>query len=92
MKILPNNVSIYTENDTTLNTLEPSFIRKNQKKIQGLSDAVRMHKKPNDTEANLAAFMENNKTEWAFKLLNNADKFDFDVPDYIVNAINWIKE
>jgi len=92
LEILPKNVSIYTENDTTLNTLEPSFIRKNQRKIQELSDAVRMHKKPNDTEADLAAFMKNNKTEWAFKLLNKVDKLDFSVPDYIVNAVNWIKE
>lgn len=92
LEILPKNVSIYTENDTTLNTLEPSFVRKNQRKIQELSDAVRIHKKPNDTEADLAAFMKNNKTEWAFKLLNKVDKLDFSVPDYIVNAVNWIKE
>lgn len=92
LEILPKNVPIYTENDTTLNTLEPSFVRKNQRKIQELSDAVRIHKKPNDTEADLAAFMKNNKTEWAFKLLNKVDKLDFSVPDYIVNAVNWIKE
>ena len=72
--------------------MESSFVRKNQRKIQELSDAVRIHKKPNDTEADLAAFMKNNKTEWAFKLLNKVDKLDFSVPDYIVNAVNWIKE
>lgn len=89
---LPNNILIYTEDDTSLKTLEPSFVRKNIAKIKEISKAVRVQQKLNDTEDDLVAFMESNKTEWAFRLLNRADELDFAAPDYIINAVNWIRE
>ena len=34
--------------------------------------------------------MENNKTEWALKVFNTQS--DFDIPQYINDAINWVKD
>lgn len=89
---LPQNVAIFTESKIELPTLEPSFVRKNINKLQCLSDTVRGYKKNNDTERELVSYMKNNKTEWAFKILDKADTLDFDVPDYIIQAVNWVKE
>lgn len=44
-----------------------------------------------DTEANLVEFMKKNKTEWAYRLLTNIDSTNFKTPEYIIEAINWIR-
>lgn len=44
-----------------------------------------------DTEADLVEFMEKNKTEWAYRLLANIDSTNFNTPEYIIEAINWIR-
>jgi hypothetical protein len=39
--------------------------------------------------------MENNKTEWAYRLLSSLDEDKheiFNVPDYITSAISWLNE
>ena len=88
---LPYSISLFTEEDINLNTLEPSFVRKNIDKLQELSDTIRGRKKPNDTEKDLVEYMTSNKTEWAFKLLNQENVPDFNIPDYMIEAINWVK-
>lgn len=92
ISILPYSISLFTEEDINLNTLEPSFVRKNIDKLQELSDTIRGRKKPNDTEKDLVEYMTSNKTEWAFKLLNQENVPDFNIPDYMIEAINWVKE
>ena len=87
---LPDNIKVFTEQDTSLNTLEPSFVNANKDKIQVLSDFLRTKKCSNDTAEALAKYMENNKTEWSYKLLQNIDIIDFNVPSYISDAIEWI--
>lgn len=88
---IPDNIQIFTESDTSINTLEPSFVKANADKLQELSDTVRKIKVNPDTETNLVEFMKNNKTEWAYHLLTNIDSTDFKTPEYIIKAINWIR-
>lgn len=89
---IPDNIKIFTEVDTNINTLEPSFVKTNADKLQELSNIVRQKKVNPDTEADLIEFMRRNKTEWAYRLLTKIDSTDFKTPKYIVEAINWIRE
>lgn len=88
---LPANIKIFSEVDTSINTLEPSFVRANADKLQELSNAVRKHQENPDTESGLVKFMKDNKTEWAYRLLTRIDSTDFKTPEYIVEAIDWIR-
>lgn len=88
---MPDNIKMFSEVNTSINTLEPSFVKANADKLQDLSNTVRKQKVNPDTEANLIKFMIENKTEWAYRLLTKIDSTDFKLPEYIVEAINWIR-
>ena len=88
---IPDNIKMFTEADTNINTLEPSFVKTNADKLQELSNTVRQKKVNPDTEADLVEFMRENKTDWAYRLLTKIDSTDFKTPEYIVEAINWIR-
>ena len=87
---LPDNIKVFTEQNVTFRTLEPSFVNANADNVQSLSDFLRSRKNNNDTKDSLAEYMENNKTEWSYRLLQNIDSVAFCVPDYISSAIEWI--
>ena len=40
----------------------------------------------------LVNYMENNKTEWSYKLLQCIDNIDLKVPENIVKAIDWVSK
>lgn len=89
------NIGVFTEKERTLNTLEPSFVNKNITKLNSLSKVVRKKKEAEETKEKLIEFMENNKTEWAYRLLSSLDEDKheiFNVPDYITSAISWLNE
>ena len=89
---MPDHIQIFTDEDTDNNTtIEPSFINANKKQIQSLSDAVRSKKIKKDTPEDLALFMKNNKTEWAYRILSNIDENNFEIPQYIKDSIDWIR-
>lgn len=88
---IPDNIKIFTEIDTSIKTLEPSFVKANVDNLQELSNAVRKMEVNPDTEADLVEFMRKNKTEWAYRLLTNIDSTNFKTPEYIIEAINWIR-
>ncbi len=91
-RVNPNNyscVEVFSEMDNTLHTIEPSFVAANKGKLQELSDLLRSRKVKDDTQEDLSAFMEIHKTDWAYKLLCS-DNYDFNVPKYIIDAVNWI--
>lgn len=85
-------IKVFTEKDILLHTLEPSFVNINIERLQDLSDILRKKKVKLDSKDLLSEFMINNKTEWAYRLLSSIDNNvnEFDVPNYIVNAINWL--
>ncbi len=55
---IPDNIKLFTEIDTSINTLEPSFVKANADNLQELSNAVRKMEVNPDTEANLVEFMK----------------------------------
>ena len=89
-----NSIGVYSELNTTLNSLEQSFVNKNLSQITLLSETVRVIKHRNENAETLVKFMTGNKTEWAYRLLDKITdiKVGIVAPDYIQNAINWIKE
>ncbi len=88
------NIKIFTEPNPELYSLEPSFAIKNQEKFKTLSNTLQLRKTAHEDVNSLITTMENNKTEWAFKLLNSLDNNKveiFEVPQYIKDAIEWIR-
>lgn len=90
---LTNQIEVFSDDDIKVNsTIEPSFISANKNNIQSLSDNVRLCKVKNDTFEQLNKFMTNNKTDWAYRILSKADNNNFEIPQYIKNAISWIRD
>lgn len=90
LRDLPDNIRMFTEQDITLKTIEPSFVARNESMLQELASVVREKKICVETKETLTEFMINNKTEWAYRLLMKADFANFEVPQYILNAIDWL--
>lgn len=90
-EMLTDKIKLFTEKDTSLNTLEPSFVNKNADKTKEMSKTFRKREKKDETEESLRDFMISNKTEWAYRLLDGMETIDFDVPNYIKDAIGWIR-
>lgn len=88
---IPDNIKMFTEPDVHINTLETSFVKANANNLQELSDTVRKTEVNHDTKEDLIEFMKRNKTEWAYRLLIKIDSTNFETPEYIVEAINWIR-
>lgn len=84
-------LKVFTDKNPQMHTLEPSFVKANETRLQELSDCIRKNKKSNDNFNNLVAFMTNDKTEWAYRLICSGDN-SFEVPSYIKDAIDWIVE
>ena len=74
--------------DPQYNTVEPSFIACNKQRLLDLSTVIREKRFENEDEKSLLDFMRENKTEWACRLIQKSN--DFEVPQYIKDAINWI--
>ena len=77
-------ISIFYDRDEKLNTLEPSFLKVNESKQTELGTLFGKEKEK------LLYYMNNNKTEWALKILDNAK--DFEYPEYINECITEIKK
>ena len=84
-----NNIKLFSENDSSLHTLEPAFVHANAGNIQKLSLLIRGKVQVGETEKQLSDYMKKHKTEWAQKLLE-ADAYDYDVPQYVKDAVNWL--
>lgn len=82
-------ISVFTCEDIANSTLEIAFINKNKDKYTDLANIIRKKPERGDSLDKLQAFMLNNKTTWAYRLLESKDK-SFETPDYIVDALKWI--
>lgn len=78
-----NSIGIFADKDTDRHTFEVSVYLENKSVCDRLFC-------PSRRTLTVKEYMLNNKTEAAFALLNNTDKFN--VPEYIKEAIEWIKE
>ena len=89
---IPDNIEVFAESNTNLKNLEPSFVNANTKELQSMSNLFRKKKCDNDSVEDLVNYMENNKTEWSYKLLQCIDNIDLKVPENIVKAIDWVSK
>ena len=104
---IKDNIKVFTENDSTLKTLEPSFLKANDDNMNKVAQVITKRKKEHIAESELLAFMSNNKTEWAFRVLQSIQDKDketidlevsenklirLNIPKYIKDAINWIRK
>ena len=84
-----NYIQAFTPDSNLDYSIEPTFVHANSDKIEQLTAIVHKGGRKPKTEKELIAFMESNKTEWAYRLLESGDS-TFTVPQYIEKAINWI--
>lgn len=84
-------VSIFTCVDKRDSTLEIAFINKNKDRFADLANIVRKKAEKDDNIEKLTQFMLDNKTTWAYRLLESGN-MSFETPDYISQAISWIYE
>lgn len=82
-------VRLFTEKDTSLHTLEPAFVNANVDNLKGLSKLIRGENVDKESAESLSEYMKKHKTEWALKLLED-ESYNFNVPQYIMDAINWL--
>lgn len=93
LETLSRYAKVFTDSDSnTCTTLEPSFVNANIEDWNSLARIVRKRRAKNDNPENLVRFMVANKTDWAFRLLNSVDTTNFKTPQYIINAVNWVKD
>ncbi len=50
LKDLPETIKVFTETNTSLKTLEPSFVEQNKEKLQDLSNVIRLRSVNPDTK------------------------------------------
>lgn len=85
------SIKVFTCNNPTLKTLEIVFLNENQDSFKELAQIIRKRKIKDDSVDKLKEFMLDNKTTWAFRLLES-NNLSFKTPQYIVDAIEWIYE
>lgn len=82
-------VSVFTCEDKADTTLEIAFVNKNKDRASDLANIIRKKEEKDDSLEKLKMFMLNNKTMWAYRLLES-NNTSFETPDYISKAISWI--
>lgn len=86
---------LFTECNPDIYTLEVSFIQANTERIEELIKIVTL-RLPENTQDAITRYMCNNKSTWAYRLLEYYDKnkenCTIDVPQYVKDAIDWIKK
>jgi putative ATP-dependent endonuclease of OLD family len=82
------NIKICADSRNEFNTLEPQFVEANMQNLSNLKNIIGITGELSKDE--IIKYMENNKTEWALKVFNTQS--DFDIPQYINDAINWVKD
>ena len=86
---------LFTERNPDIYTLEVSFIQANTERMEELIKIVTL-RLPENTQDAITRYMCNNKSTWTYRLLEYYDKnkenCTIDVPQYIKDAIDWIKK
>lgn len=82
----PEEMKIFLDEEQS--SIEQSFVSANNKNIKKLSDRVRRKKEKEETPEKLIDFMVNNKTEWAYRLLEGDESLE--VPQHIIKAFDWL--
>lgn len=84
-----NFIRVFTADEQDDYSIEPTFVHANSGKIEQLKAIIYHGGNRQMSQKELIDFMEDNKSEWAFRLLESKD-LTFNVPQYIEEAIDWI--
>ena len=84
----PELFSLFYDSDETLNTLEPSVVNANDNSPEDFERflSIVSPKKKMDKDT-LITYMQNNKTDWAMKVLESKQKIIY--PAHIKEAVEW---
>ena len=76
-----------------IQTLEPAFVYANMDKLEELAKISGYTGTGQVNEENIISYMtkSNNKTRWALNVLMSSN-CEFNIPQYINDAIKWIYE
>ena len=77
-------IKICASKNNDLKTLEPQFADANKDYIDTLRTVIGANEKQHP---NIVEYMIDNKTEWALKVFNSNNKFNY--PQYIQEALKW---
>lgn len=82
-------IQAFTADEQDNYSIEPAFVHANSDRTEQLKAIIYHGNNRQMSQKELIDFMEDNKSEWAFRLLESND-LNFNVPQYIETAIDWI--
>lgn len=81
------SLGVFYDKRDDLHTLEPQIVDANKSSLDNLCQVLELDPKDYPTEGMLSTYMQNNKTESAFKIFDSNASIAY--PQYIIDAINW---
>ena len=85
-----NCITIFSDDNDELNTLEPQFVEVNKKNLETLCKAIGIDLTKYDSADKIVDYMESNKTKWALNFFETTESLEY--PEYIKRVINWCDE
>ena len=83
-------IEIFADPRNELNTLEPQFIDANIAIFDDLRKTIGLREDKYPDRDSVLRYMINNKAEWALKVFEDSQSFNY--PQYVINALEWINE
>lgn len=83
-------IEIFADPRNELNTLEPQFIDANIAIFDDLRKIIGLREDKYPDRESVLRYMINNKAEWALKVFEDSQSFNY--PQYVINALEWINE
>lgn len=80
---------LFIGEDTSDNTLEPQMVTANENNLQVFAHEIG-YPKTFDTRDSLIAWMKKNKTDWAWNFAKTESNEQFEAPEYMKEAANFI--
>lgn len=83
-------VEIFADSRDELNTLEPQFVEANENALEEIRNVIGLTSDKYPNKDSVQKWMSHNKSEWALKIFEATECFNY--PKYIIDAIEWIHE
>lgn len=81
-------IKICADTREHLKTLEPQFVDSNKDNLEELRKAIGIKADAYPDEKAVSDYMEKNKSDWALKIFDSENTFNY--PDYIKSAVDWM--
>lgn len=90
---LGDDRQMFISDDVSLRTLEPQMVNANSSDLLSFATAIGFKGEPT-SEEELANYMMDNKTEWAWSFVSGdaSVRDSFSAPEYIVEAVSFISQ